>query len=273
METQYFERPEGTLAYSDYGGDGEPVLMLPGLGALRREYRYLAPALKEAGFRAVTVDLRGHGESSVPWSAYDIASVGGDVLALIDHLGAGSAHVVGNSFAAGAAVWAAAERPERARSLVLIGPSVREGKTNTVMKAVTWLMMRNPWRVRTWLAYYRTLYPTRKPDDFREYLDALGANLSERGRFDAAAAMAFASRLPSAQRLRSLETPALIVIGTRDRNFPDPAAEGRYIADQTGGKLELIEDAGHYPQTEMPDETAPVIIDFLKQTGSRRKAA
>jgi len=66
MQTHHFERPEGTLAYSDYGGNGQLVLMLPGIGALRSEYRYLAPRLSEEGYHAVTVDLRGHGESSVP---------------------------------------------------------------------------------------------------------------------------------------------------------------------------------------------------------------
>jgi len=69
VQTQYFKRDEGTLAYSDYGGTGELVLMLPGMGALRSEYRYLAPQISAAGYRAVTVDLRGHGESSVPWPA------------------------------------------------------------------------------------------------------------------------------------------------------------------------------------------------------------
>ena len=88
VETRNFERPEGTLAYSDYGGDGQLVLMVPGLGALRSEYRTLAPRLKEAGYHAVTVDLRGHGESSVPWKTYDVPSVGGDIVALIEHLDA-----------------------------------------------------------------------------------------------------------------------------------------------------------------------------------------
>lgn len=64
METRFLERPQGRLAYSDYGGAGDLVLMLPGMGALRREYRYLAPRLRAAGDRAVTADLRGHGESS-----------------------------------------------------------------------------------------------------------------------------------------------------------------------------------------------------------------
>jgi pimeloyl-ACP methyl ester carboxylesterase len=86
VQTQHLERPEGTLAYSDYGGDGELVLMLPGMGALRSEYRHLAPEISGAGYRAVAADLRGHGESSVPWQTYDVPSVGGDILALIEHL-------------------------------------------------------------------------------------------------------------------------------------------------------------------------------------------
>lgn len=94
METQYFERPEGILAYSDYGGNGELVLMLPGMGALRSEYRFLAPKVSEAGYRAVAVDLRGHGESSVPWKAYDVPSTGDDIVALIEHLEAKTARII-----------------------------------------------------------------------------------------------------------------------------------------------------------------------------------
>jgi pimeloyl-ACP methyl ester carboxylesterase len=170
MRTAVLESPEGTLAYSDYGGDGQLVLMLPGMGALRSEYRYLAPRLGKAGYRAVTADLRGHGESSVPWKTYDVPSVGGDILALIEHLTAGAAHVIGTSFAAGAAVWAAAEHPDRIRSLVLIGAFVRAAKINPVMSALFRLMMNSPWRVRAWSMYYPSLYPTRKPADFKDYL-------------------------------------------------------------------------------------------------------
>ena len=54
MDTQYFERPEGTIAYDDSQGAGELVIMWPGMGALRSEYRYLAPALKGLGFAPKT---------------------------------------------------------------------------------------------------------------------------------------------------------------------------------------------------------------------------
>jgi pimeloyl-ACP methyl ester carboxylesterase len=270
MQTQYFKRPEGTLAYSDYGGSGDLVLMLPGMGALRGEYRYLAPKLGEAGYRAVTCDLRGHGESSVPWKTYDVPSVGNDILALIEHLNAGPAHVIATSFAPGAAVWAAVERPDRIRSLVLIGAFVRDAKINPIMQALLWLMLNNPWRVRTWGMYYGTLYPTYKPADFQDYMKQLMDNMAQPGRFDAAVALANSSRQPSAERLEQVKAPTLVIMGTKDPDFPNPVAEGKYIAGKTGGTLALVEGAGHYPQTEMPEKTTPIVIDFLKQSVSGR---
>jgi pimeloyl-ACP methyl ester carboxylesterase len=265
VETQYFKREEGTLAYSDLGGSGDPVLMLPGMGALRSEYRFLAPQVSAAGLRAVTVDLRGQGESSVPWPVYDVPSVGGDILALIDYLGSGPAHIVATSFAPAAAVWAAVERPDCVSSLILICPFVRDAQINPLMKAVSWLMLNNPWRVQTWGMYYRTLYPSRKPDDFAVYLSQLAQNLAQPGRFAAAKELGDSSRGPSQERLSSVKAPTLVVIGTKDPDFPDPVAEARIVAGQTGGSVALIDGAGHYPQTEMPDKTGPIILQFLKE--------
>ena len=265
LQTQYFKRPEGTLAYSDYGGDGEPVLMLPGMGALRSEYRYLAPELHDAGYRAVTMDLRGQGDSSVPWERYDVPSVGEDILALIEHLDAGPAHVIATSFSPAPAIWAAVERPECIRSLVLIGAFARDPEPSAFMKAATWFMMNNPWRAQTWRAFYRTLYPTRKPADFEAYLDELSANLSQPGRFDAVKAFPNAPRKPSEERMSSVKAPTLVVMGTKDPDFPDPVEEGQYLAEAIGGQLVLIEGAGHYPQTEMPELTAPAVLDFLRE--------
>ncbi len=271
LKTEYLERPEGTLAYSDYGGDGVPVLMLPGIGALRSEYRYLAPKLREAGFRAVTMDLPGHGELSVPWNTYDVPSVGEDILAMIEHLRAGSAHVITTSFSGAPAVWVAAKHPDLIRSLVLITPFVRTARINPIMKAMFWLLMNNPWRVRTWGMYYKSLYPTRKPADFQDYLAKLMKNMAEPGRLHAADALANSSRQPSAESLKLVKAPTLVIVGTKDPDFPNPAAEGKIVAGQVGGTLKLIQGAGHYPQSEMPEETIPIVLDFLKRSGSATK--
>jgi pimeloyl-ACP methyl ester carboxylesterase len=264
MKTQVMTHKESQLAYTDFGGTGELVLMLPGLGALRQEYHFLGPMLVEAGYHAAAADLRGQGESSTCWAAYDVRSVGRDALALLEHLGDGPAHVIGSSFSCAAFVWAAVEAPQRIKSLTLIGPFVRDAKPKLIMKGGIWLMMNNPWRVRTWRMFYASLYPSRKPVDFEDYLDRLTANLKEDGRFDAVKGFVAASRLPSETRLTEVQAPILVVMGAADPDFPDPVAEANYIVERTGGQLALIEGAGHYPQSEVPDVTNPHIIQFLQ---------
>lgn len=51
MTTKFFEQSKGTIAYDDSQGDGELVIMLPGMGDLRSEYRFLAGAEGMALYR------------------------------------------------------------------------------------------------------------------------------------------------------------------------------------------------------------------------------
>src|SRR3954471_9581927 len=102
-QSRWVTRPEGRIAY-DAIGTGPLVICVPGMGELRSVYRRTVPALAAAGFRVVTMDLRGHGDSDATFRSYDDVAAGGDVLALIEHLG-GPAVVIGNSMGAGAAAW------------------------------------------------------------------------------------------------------------------------------------------------------------------------
>jgi pimeloyl-ACP methyl ester carboxylesterase len=266
IETKFLETPEGRLAYDDSGGEGPLVVMLPGMGALRSEYRYLAPQLCEAGYRVVTLDLRGQGESDARWSEYSIPAVGRDILQLIEHLDAGPAHVIGTSFSPGAVIWAAAEEPERVRSLVLISPFVRDAKISLGQRLALAILLRGPWKVRNWITYYRSLYPTRKPEDFEEYLELLKGNLKEPGRFKAMMELGSSSRVPSVERFDKVSQPVQVIMGTKDPDWPDPSAEAKFIVDTLGAEQLLVEGAGHYPQTEMPEEVAPAIVDFLSRS-------
>jgi len=51
----------------------------------------LDPQLVAAGYQAVSMDVRGHGESSIQWPDYTVAGVGQDILALVQALNAGPA--------------------------------------------------------------------------------------------------------------------------------------------------------------------------------------
>jgi hypothetical protein len=133
--------------------------------------------------------------------------------------------------------------------LVLINPFVRQAKINPLMNALFWIMLHNPWRVRTWVMYFRRLYPSCKPADFQVYLNQLAENMAQPGPFAAAAALGTSSRQPSVERLER------VVMGSRDPDFPDPAEEGKIVANHTGGRLELIDGAGHYPKSQMHKKT------------------
>ena len=54
---------DGTRTYFDECGDGPPVVCVHAAGADARQYRYLLPLLAEAGYRALAIDLPGHGRS------------------------------------------------------------------------------------------------------------------------------------------------------------------------------------------------------------------
>lgn len=108
-QTQFMETESGRIAFDDTGGTGPVVIGIPGMGDLRSEYRLVKPMLQHAGCRVVTMDVRGFGESSAEWPDYSARAVSRDAISILQQLGAGPATIMGNSFAAGSALWAARE--------------------------------------------------------------------------------------------------------------------------------------------------------------------
>lgn len=271
--TQTLERPEGTLAYEDRG-EGPLLILMPGLGDLRQTYRFLAPQLVEAGYRVVTMDLRGHGETSVPWPEYTTEAVAGDLLALIRHLDAGPAVVVANSFSAGVAVWAETELPDAVAGIAMIGPFVRdhEDAVPLVQRVGMAVLSNGPWKARSWLWFHGTLFVDSKPEDYEQYRGLLHRNLSEAGRFDALKGMLNRSDAEVQARLERVQAPSLVIMGSRDPDYGDPQEEAEWVATRLRGQVAMIEGAGHYPQAEMPAETARILLQFFEAHQLREPA-
>ncbi|HEV2123818.1 MAG TPA: alpha/beta hydrolase [Chloroflexota bacterium] len=265
---KFLERPEGRIAYEDTGGNGPLVVAVPSLGDVRQEYRFLTPHLVKAGYRAVTVDLRGHGESSVGWSEHSPEAVGADLVALVETLDAGPAVLIGTSMTGGSAAWAAAERPDLIAGIVLVNAFVRDMPVSAVQSLMLKALLVRPWGPTAWSWYYKSLYPTNPPTDLTEYRGALADNLRQPGRFEATTAFVRASKSAVERRLAEVQVPTLILFGTKDPDFKDPEAEAHLIAErlsQTAATVELIDGAGHYPQAEMPEPTAERILAFLSR--------
>jgi pimeloyl-ACP methyl ester carboxylesterase len=238
------------------------------MGDLRTVYRFLAPELESAGFRVATMDLRGHGESDASFSSYDDVAAATDVLALIEHLG-GPGFVIGNSMGAGAAAYAAAERPEQVAGLVLLGPFVRNTPVSPIAALAFRLALLRPWGRAAWKAYYASLYRSRRPSDLAKHQADIDAGLRIPGHWRAFIATTRTSHAPVEARLGEVRAPTLVIMGDRDPDFRDPRAEADAIAQRLKAEVLMVPGAGHYPQAECPEIVTPAVVDFVRRVSAK----
>jgi pimeloyl-ACP methyl ester carboxylesterase len=267
MTTSYLDRPAGRLAYELTGDpDGQLIVLSPGMGDLRSTFDGLAARLAAEGALVLTTDLRGHGESSTGWDDYSVNAVADDLLALL-HAYGGRGVLFGNSYSGGAAAVAAAREPDAVAGLVLAGAFVREPSPSLLQKAMFALFHRafpgRPlWTSMAWPSFF-----ARRPADFAARKAELAANLRRPRGYEALGRMTTAegTHRHTEPVLPAVHAPALVIMGSKDPDFPDPAAEARFTADHLGGPAEvvMVEGVGHYPQTEAVEEVAPAVAAFL----------
>jgi pimeloyl-ACP methyl ester carboxylesterase len=263
----------GRIAY-EVIGHGPLVVLSPGIGDTRSTYRFLAPMIANAGYRVASVDLRGHGDSSTGWDSYSRTDTASDLIEVIRKLG-GPAVIVGQSFSGGSATIAAATNPDLLSAIVEIAPATRPLSISVggllrnahhrraVVLLVRFLL---GGRIKTWLKYLDVAYPVRKPADWDTWLPALQANLSETGRIKATQKMAGSNVADAAAQLTNVRCPALVVMGRNDPDWPDPEAEAAAIVGLLPaglGRYEMIENAGHYPHAQYPQQVADAVLPFL----------
>ena len=126
-------------------GEGPPVVLLHGFPDSGRLWRHQVPALVEAGFSTIVPDLRGYGRSDQPAevAAYSIPFLAGDVVAVMDAVGVGRAHVVGHDWGA-ALAWAFGSLlPDRVDHLVAlsVGHPAAFMSAGYVQREKSWYML------------------------------------------------------------------------------------------------------------------------------------
>lgn len=119
---------DGVAIHFETAGDRRRpcLLLLNSLGTDGSMWDAQADALASSHF-VVRYDTRGHGRSSSPPGPHTVAQLGGDALALLDHLDIERAHVCGLSMGGVTAQWLAAHAPHRVLKLVLANTAAKVG--------------------------------------------------------------------------------------------------------------------------------------------------
>jgi len=258
-------------------GQGEPVVMLHGLGATKAEFLPTVAALASEGFHAIAMDLPGFGDTDKPIpGAYDARFFARWVEALLDALDLGRTHVLGHSMGGRVAIEVGIRRPDRTDGLILMTPSLA-------------------WRkVRRWAPYLRFVRPELGllqlaprpiverivrgviPGSDTNWTQAgidefLRSYLTPRGRvaFYAAARNIYLEEGDGSNgfwtRIEALQPRTLFIWGRRDQIVP--IAFERHVKEAVPAASHVEIDSAHVPQMERPQETHRAIVEFLREQG------
>jgi pimeloyl-ACP methyl ester carboxylesterase len=108
-----------TLQYVDWGGKGDVVLFLPGLGDDVHRFDMFAPRFSDR-FRVVGFSRRGQGASDKPAAGYDTDTLAEDIRGFLDALNIARVDLIGHSIAGMEMTRFATKYPERVRHLVYL---------------------------------------------------------------------------------------------------------------------------------------------------------
>jgi pimeloyl-ACP methyl ester carboxylesterase len=266
-------------SYLEAGAPGGiPLVGLHGLGATNAS---LLPTLWDlaADHYVVMPDLPGHGASSAPRGRYDAAFFARWLTAFLDERGLEQVVLLGNSLGGRVALEVALLAPDRVQGLVLLSPAVAFRKLRQFAPLVRLLRpeaARMPIPMTRGMAELTLRAMFSRPDRLtRQSYDAAAGEFvrvyrSHRHR------VAFFSALRSIylddafgpngfwHRLPDLQPPALFVWGDRDRLVPAGFARHTVQAVPHATSV-VLEDCGHVPQFELPEQTHSLVREFLAE--------
>lgn len=251
------------LAY-DIAGAGDPVVFLHGVGGNRRNW---APQLSVFAhhFRVIALDARGYGDSDDYHGDLSMRDYSDDVVRLLDHLAADTAHIVGLSMGGNVAMQCALDHPDRVRSLVLCDTDrgmqhISEEERHEFLR-----LRRDP------LLSGKSLHeiapdlveslvgPHASPEArvalhdslLRLHKDTYIKSVEATVAFDATATV------------HRISCPTLVIVGEMDRLTP--VAESEALCREIhGSELIVIPRAGHISNIEQPETFNREALNFLR---------
>jgi pimeloyl-ACP methyl ester carboxylesterase len=255
------------LAYQR-SGQGEPVLLIMGSSAGGRVWTvHQTPALRRAGYEAITFDNRGIPPSDVPAGQYSLADMVADTCGLIEALGIGPCRIVGTSLGAWIAEELAVRHPGLVRAAVLVATRSRPDAFRSALVRADQVLeesgvdLPGPYDAAMWVL--QMFSPATLRDDaavtpLLELYDLSSAGRVRHGQ-------AWVNRAEDRREaLSGITVPCRVIAFADDVVTPPHLA--REVADAIP-ECDLVEvaDAGHLGFLEKPDEVNRAIVEFFEK--------
>jgi non-heme chloroperoxidase len=261
------------IHYDDVG-TGQPIVLIHGFPLSGRSWEKQIPPLLNAGFRVVTYDRRGFGNSSQPSVGYDYDTFASDLNRLLTELDLHDVVLCGFSMGGGeVARYLGTYSPDRVRAAVFMSsippfllktPETPNGIDQSAFDDI-----------QAAIAADRFSYLTAFYNDFYNLDVLLGERISEEAVRDSWNVAAGASPIATwacpptwhtdfRDDLRKIDVPTLVVHGTADRILPIEATGARTHEMVKGSQYVVIDDAPHGCLWTHADEVNHALLEFIR---------
>jgi pimeloyl-ACP methyl ester carboxylesterase len=260
----------GIEIFYEIHGDGDPLVLISGLGYDRWMWHKMVPGLAEH-FRVITFDNRGTGQTDKPEGPYSAQMLADDTAGLLAALGIEQAHVMGHSMGGFVAQALVLSQPEMVDKLILSATNFggpRHIPVTPEALAVLTDMEADPIeRLRRGIVISTAPgFAEAHPDVIDAWLDYRIKNPILPAPYQAQLAIGMslmAEEVCFEPKLKNVQTPTLILFGEHDKVVP-PGNADLLAAEIPNNVIKILPNAGHFFPFEVPDEAVTTIVEFLK---------
>ena len=259
---------QGISLYYELLGNpaSSPVLLISGLAGLGASWGPQTGRFA-ARYHVILPDQRGTGRTTRATDGYTTQQMAADMAALVDHLGLGPVHVVGESTGGAIAQYMALNHPDTVRSLTMSSTFARfDAYTQREFKVRRKLLAESD-RQTVYSLYavflFSPRYTREHPEKVQAWIDRVLAQPV--GPQDGEIALKRTDMIiahDTLPKLGAITQPTLVLCGDHDACTPQPLSED--IAGAVpGAQLIVLQDGGHLIELEQEDEYFQIVSSFI----------